>query len=477
MTEQAHDFWSGDRLGRKQDAVIIMRMLTNRATRMANAGDKGAVVLNLDARWGEGKTFMLERMQKTFAAENKAVVTINAWESDYGDDPLPALAGPILRCLIEKQLGGLEKEETDTKRKTFKQVTAKLAVAAGKSGLKKTLSFAFGDDGTNELIAIASDAAEAGTEQLIEEAAARLLVQDQAATKAISDFKKEIAARLAELKPINEGSPIRLIVLLDELDRCRPDYAVAMLERVKHLFDIEGLAFVIATDTTQLRASIKGVYGAEFDAQTYLRRFFPLTYRLSEPSLINFVNAWIEQQGGLEQYPLHNELREETPTLLAGILYGLDCSTRDNVQVLARLEMVIDALPKERIFMPLLALECASLHMRGLSARHLRKQKNASFSIDLKTQRYSLNDWQRKNIEHEGAAIENDVSNLIISLLSVIIEGWESLDNQLHGSSSRLEKYIGKAALASCFGYEDNDPEINIPEIVARCGASLDETA
>ncbi|QDE47832.1 hypothetical protein EIN43_17235 [Enterobacter hormaechei] len=62
-------------------------------------------------------------------------------------------------------------------------------------------------------------------------------------------------------------------IFIDELDRCRPNYAIDMLETIKHLFDINNVVFVIATDKEQLSHSICSVYGSGFDATRYLDRF------------------------------------------------------------------------------------------------------------------------------------------------------------------------------------------------------------
>lgn len=52
-------------------------------------------------------------------------------------------------------------------------------------------------------------------------------------------------------------------IFIDELDRCRPSYAVEMLETIKHIFDISGVVFVVATDTEQLQHAVKVVYGED----------------------------------------------------------------------------------------------------------------------------------------------------------------------------------------------------------------------
>jgi hypothetical protein len=80
-----------------------------------------------------------------------------------------------------------------------------------------------------------------------------------------------------------------LFIVIDELDRCRPSYAITLLERVKHLFSVDGVVFVIGTDTDQLRHSIGSVYGAGFDGKGYLQRFFDRTYRFAKPDNRKYV--------------------------------------------------------------------------------------------------------------------------------------------------------------------------------------------
>lgn len=87
------------------------------------------------------------------------------------------------------------------------------------------------------------------------------------------------------------------LIFIDELDRCRPTYAIAMLERIKHLFNIPGIAVVLATDTSQLAHSIKSVYGQDFDSQKYLQRFLSRTYPLPSPPVANFIDAIVGPSG------------------------------------------------------------------------------------------------------------------------------------------------------------------------------------
>ena len=71
--------------------------------------------------------------------------------------------------------------------------------------------------------------------------------------------------------------------MIDELDRCRPPYAVELLEVAKHLFSVDYIVFVLAVNRPELAHSIRDLYGSGFDAAGYLRRFFDIDFRLPDP--------------------------------------------------------------------------------------------------------------------------------------------------------------------------------------------------
>lgn len=105
--------------------------------------------------------------------------------------------------------------------------------------------------------------------------------------RTIAKFRESLKEFLAVAS--QKDQPLPLFVLIDELDRCRPPFAIAMLERVKHLFEIDQVIFVLATDTTQLSHSITGVYGGGFNSTGYLSRFFNRTYFFERVSKTSFV--------------------------------------------------------------------------------------------------------------------------------------------------------------------------------------------
>ena len=257
--------WNDDHLGRKADAANILQMIDNRAKRMKDRGEEGAVVLNLDASWGEGKTFLLQRMKAQLEDSSRLVAIVNAWELDYDDDPFPALIGPIAKALeqaVQDKQIGTELAKAKPIGKSLANAAGKVALATVKGVALQLLKKAVGSHGVKELGEIAKETIQAAgdaTIKTVEDLGNAYLTDEQERRDAIKAFKKEIETELAAIPTSDNKSSIKLIVLVDELDRCRPNYAISMLERIKHLFDIEGVAFVVATDTKQLCADRKSV--------------------------------------------------------------------------------------------------------------------------------------------------------------------------------------------------------------------------
>lgn len=98
-------------------------------------------------------------------------------------------------------------------------------------------------------------------------------------------LKKEFYDALTKLAPENG----QLIVFVDELDRCKPTYAIKVLERIKHYFSVPNITFIFSVDLSQLQNTVKRYYGEEFNGYHYLDRFFDLVINLPEPDLDNYL--------------------------------------------------------------------------------------------------------------------------------------------------------------------------------------------
>src|SRR5690606_34703090 len=138
-------------------------------------------------------------------------------------------------------------------------------------------------------------------------------IQDYLARKEnIKEFHKKLEEYIAEN---SIGKPI--VFIIDELDRCRPDYAVSVLENIKHLFSVKGIVFVLSIDKEQLGHAVCGVYGSEkMDSNEYLRRFIDVEYSLPAPELKNYL-AYLMEVHKLNEFFLlsprkADELKRET---------------------------------------------------------------------------------------------------------------------------------------------------------------------
>jgi hypothetical protein len=300
MTDTAaEDIWADDLLDRRADAEFLLRFLIGRLEERHQRGLPRSYVLNVDAGWGKGKTYFLDRFGTWLREEKYLVANVNAWNDDHAEDPLVAVMSAI-DDVVMPIIGSRQRVAQSWRsiKRTGARVVAGAARGAARHWARKALGegadviieeFGISKKDSGAEAATESATSEVGT--IFDERAKALLDGFKDAQRSIASFREELSGFL---KLITSGKQrLPLFVLVDELDRCRPLYAIALLERVKHLFDIDNVVFVIATDTEQLRHAIGAVYGSAFDGQRYLFRFFDRTYVFEDPALQQFVVALI----------------------------------------------------------------------------------------------------------------------------------------------------------------------------------------
>jgi tRNA A37 threonylcarbamoyladenosine biosynthesis protein TsaE len=292
--------WLGDHLGRREDAELLIEFLKARVAERSDS--QGAYVINLSAGWGAGKTFFLRKMKEQLELTGHLVSYIDAWKDDDAAEPMVA----VMAAMNETLKPHLAKRAALAKAWNVATSATGAALALTAKGIgyqlaKKALGPAI--EGLENLGADVDD--ELAEKAFVEGAGDSIasLTNDymqkrinayEAHRSATERFKKSVAEVLKVLETKAQKEP-PYFILIDELDRCRPTYAVEMLEQVKHLFDVPGLCFVIATDGEQLAHSVSAVYGASFDGAAYLRRFFNRRYRFSEPDILPYVQHLLER--------------------------------------------------------------------------------------------------------------------------------------------------------------------------------------
>ena len=278
-------FATHDEFNRKPIAENIIRLLTSPI-------DLSPMVI--DGGWGTGKTEFCQKLIRLMEQQqlNYQPVYIDAFRSDHSGEPLLALLAEIIKTCTPEDTDGQPSEKR-------KNITRKVARAAG-FVMKTVAKAAVGhvlkqnledlEEGMSQIIndgqeaknaaATVAGAATALASHSIDvtiDATVEALLKEQIEAEKNLETLKSCMKELAEDKPI--------ILFIDELDRCRPDYAVDMLEVIKHVFDIENVKVVLVTNTKQLCAAINHRYGAEVDAQKYLDKFLKYSFALPDKVL------------------------------------------------------------------------------------------------------------------------------------------------------------------------------------------------
>ncbi|KLD98798.1 KAP family P-loop NTPase fold protein [Aliarcobacter butzleri] len=251
-------------LGREDIAELYVKFI--------NALD-GHHVIALDAPWGSGKSTLIDLMCKNFENNKDVFVKYNAWENDYTEEPLLSLMSDIHEEFQKKEYIGTDEW------KSFVSHMVKATKLFTKGALKGVSKVILGTEATSDL----GNACLEVSSTITDEVANNLFKDIDESKKSRKEFKDELIKYTNQI--LKEKDKDKLIIIIDELDRCRPTFAIELLENIKHLFDIENIVFFIAVDNKQLAESIKAVYGNGFDANTYLHRFFDFELHLKKDSV------------------------------------------------------------------------------------------------------------------------------------------------------------------------------------------------
>lgn len=245
------------KLGRLKYACVLEKIIST--------NHQGGVI-SLNGKWGTGKTTFVRMFAQMLENKGYPTILFNAWETDFISDPLIALIGE-LEAVNKQSICALE---------AVKDAAAKISKGIGPALAKDLIKKCVGENTSNHLINTIENEVrtfKAELERYSEE------------KRNITEFRGCLTRYLEEIPSDNP-----LVFIIDELDRCNPHYAVKVLERVKHLFSISNIVFILSIDKEQLCNSIKGYYGSEsLDSNEYLRRFIDVEYHLPSPNYRDYV--------------------------------------------------------------------------------------------------------------------------------------------------------------------------------------------
>ena len=400
------DPFKNDLLSRKEPAEVLTHLVGSL---------EGPCVLAVDAAWGAGKTTFLNIWAQHLRNEKFPVVKFNAWETDYAGDPFVALSSELTKGLREY-------EGTD------KGLTEKITNAA--TGVLQSVN--------PGLVQSAIASIPLPMAQTLASLAKERLSGYQAAQKSVKAFRGVLQNMAKTLSESHQDRP--LVVMIDELDRCRPSYAVELLETAKHLFAVNNIVFVLAVNRAELAHAIKALYGSGFDAEGYQRRFFDVDFRLPEPDRGAFINALLEatQINDYFKRTQDQRAREDAQVaraLLLGFFGTPALSLRTIAQALHRLGLVLASLQSDRLAFALQAV--VALILRTINA-DLYDRFVHDTNSDRQVVDKMLNRPELTNLKREGAALWFEAT---IILAAGEVTGRPISSDQTTWTSPLLQRY------------------------------------
>lgn len=326
--------YDNDCLSRCDDVENLSLLLRNMTS---------PIVISVNAPWGNGKTTFLEMLHADLKLNDCKSVFFSAWETDFASDPLLAFLGEVNQEINSLITGDEDKGQAWERAKK-----------AGSHILKK---------GIPALVKLGT-AGVIDAEKILEDEAAKLseslskdLIEEYSKNKdAISEFKENLKKVLV----CENGEPGSLYIFVDELDRCRPTYAIELLERIKHLLDIDGLVFILAMDKEQLSHSVKAIYGDDFESKGYLKRFIDIEYALPSSELDEFIDKLYRTFGFDQFFEKRKSYRafqydySHLKNVFKLIAKAKEYSLREMEQLIARINLVIHSTNENTYIYPAL---------------------------------------------------------------------------------------------------------------------------
>ena len=273
--------FADDHWGRKQFA----EHLTGYVQRM-----KVGATIAIDAEWGAGKTWFVQHWKRHLIKGGHAVAYIDAFANDYIDDPFLLIATEIANQ-VEKQEAGAGRSLKDKAVSVYHAMLPSLPKLIFSAAMTLMGAGLLAQSVTETIGSIKETTGDFG-EKFAEEINERMKEQleakvqnHEADKRTLESFKQQLTDAASKLdKP--------LVFIIDELDRCKPEFSIRLIERIKHFFEIPNIVFVLAIHKKQLCESIDSYYGFKGENQ-YLEKFIDFSFKLSSGN--NFEENSIKQ--------------------------------------------------------------------------------------------------------------------------------------------------------------------------------------
>lgn len=405
----AEDAWENDRLGYREIGHAFTNLVQSIDTEK---------VISIEAGFGRGKTFFREAWAKQLKDAGEVVVEVDVQQSDHSGDPVITLLGALVDALPNGENGKRTKA-----LESAKKVGAISARALTRAMLKS---------GADELIEVITDSASdqlqdfetldhliTGVGSEMSKVAGQLIASQMAAEKVRqTELPEQLEALRAAL--VEGVDSDRVVVIIDELDRCHPEYAISFLEATKLIFGQSGFVFCLMVNADYLENLARHRFGAPKEDEKYLDKFVDIRLKLDPPPEV-FKTAVYELACDLPlkiPYGENEAFSVEAAATLASLL-AVECglSMRKTKRILLKVEVAMRCYADRPLDAPLLVFMAfrdespSNVHQEHLPRSFLTPEEGEKQSAEPK-----LNDMarfedeekrdQRKNSEVQEKAPE-----------------------------------------------------------------------
>lgn len=291
------------------------------------------LVLALDAPWGEGKSTFTRMWQGLLAEKNVPHVYFDAFENDYQTDPFLAISSEIY-SLID--------EEDEENHREFKEKATSALKVVGRAGLRigiKALTAGVLDETVLEDTESIKDVSKEASD-LVDGYISKRLSQADEDKENLASFKEYLALLGEKL-----GGGSHVVFIIDELDRCKPKFALSLIESIKHLFSVPNITFLLVMNRAQLEEAVRCEYGNGVDASRYLQKFVSIWTSLpkSNDSYSSVPKKYLQNCLNRMEYQLQTRTQQSTIEFFEDLVTYYDLSLREIEKSLTNFAIIHNA--------------------------------------------------------------------------------------------------------------------------------------
>lgn len=402
---ETQDFDKDDIFSRKQYALNLSTIIRN----SCNYTTEGALTIALDSEFGTGKSTFISKWMNELNKDNDngnndfppfIIIHYNAWENDNWENAFI----PLINYLINNINSSLIKD-LGTKIQKVKTTAWNLIKYSGKTIVKGVIKKKLGEE-FKELIDEFDDI---DTLKQLDPQTIEKILEQKSNDKVtlFEEFKQSVKVKEDVTNSLTDlAIDNKVVIFIDELDRCNPLFAINTLECIKHLLNIPNMVFVLSTDIQQLKHSIKTVYGEGMDSLGYLRRFFNLYLKLPNPTLKEYT-AYKIQSLSLDETGMLNRI-------LPSLFEGLSLSLRDIDSLSINIKILLDTTLKN--YKDNESLTSFYIYLLILKYKY-PEEYNIIISKSFSTEKNDVPKYQPHYIDKKLYSFGNEAIKLIVSSL------------------------------------------------------------